>query len=158
MADERSSELENAVQRELDTGEFPWVDFDRVWRLVSELLEDQTVELFHTGPLKAGGYTGFPGPALQVVVCTPAVFYDCAFSASATRYDVSYVADIYRLAETWDEEQSVDGPPRKKLTVKIDFKNYQLGLVLELTAYGDKADELHAFARAVYRLTMARSK
>jgi len=159
MADDRRSELQEAVQRQLDSGEFPGVELYRVWRLLSEVLEGQAIELFYTGPLApGGGYEAFPRPALQLVVCTPALVYDCAFSASAMRYDVSFLAGIYRVAETWSEEQSVEGPPRKKLSVTMDFENYRLGMILALTAYGEKSAELHTFARGVYALTMTKGK
>jgi hypothetical protein len=158
MREERHSQLRQALQEQADSGKFPGLDLERAWSLIAELVEAQPLELFYVGPLVPTGYEGMPRPALEVVLCTPTLIYDCAFAASARRYDVSFLADIYRLKETWSEEESVEGPARSKLSVEIDFRNYRGGLVLQLVAYGDKADELHAFAKAVRRITMTRGK
>jgi len=158
MAEDRRSELKEALKVHSDSGEFAGLDADRVWRLISELLDGQAVELLYAGPLLPSGYGAVPRPALQVVVCTAALIYDCVFGGSTVRYDVSFLADIYRVTEEWSQEQSVEGPPRDKLSVIIDFENYQGGLVLHLIAYGEKAEELHTFARGVYHLTMAKGK
>ena len=158
MTNDRSNELKAALQARLEGSQFPGVDVSRAWALISEVLEGQVVELFYAGLLPEGGYSEIPRPALQVVVCTSALVYECDFSASTMRYDVSSIMNVYRLTETWNEEQSVEGPPRKKLSVKVDFVNYQLGLSLQLAAYGDEAEELHVFARALCGLTVARAK
>lgn len=158
MGDDRRSQLEKALQAHLDSAEFRGLDAERVWGLVSDILEGQAVELFYTAPLQEGGYQEVPRPAFQLVVCTPALIYDCVFGAATMRYDVSLLADVYRLKEQWSQEESVEGPPRKKLSVRIDFENYQGGLVLQLIAYGERAEELHRFARAVYQRTMAKGK
>lgn len=155
MTNDRHSELRAALQAHLDSGEFPGVDFERAWDLVSEILEGQTVELFYATPVAPGMYDSFPQPALQVVVCSPTLAYDCLFSGSTMRYDASFLAGIYRLEEQWSREESVDGPSRDKLSVTIEFENYRSGLVLQFIAYGDKAVELHAFARGIYQRTIA---
>jgi len=158
MTNDRRSELRAALQGHVDSGDLPGAEFQRLWDLVSEILEGQTVELFYAAPLAPGTYDGFPRPALQVVVCSPTLAYDCLFSGSTMRYDVSFLAGIYRLEEQWSREESVDGPSRAKLSVIIEFENYRGGLVLQFIAYGDKAAELHAFARGVYALSMAKGK
>jgi len=124
---------------------------DRVWSFIREVIAAEPVACYYLSPFPdSSSYAGVPNSKLQVVVFTDRLAYDFIFSADTARYDVTPISLIGRIDERRQLETSVDGPPREKVMVQMEFGDTDA--MLHLVAFGEKGRQLSAFVEQVRRL------
>lgn len=124
------------------------VDPSRGWRFITEVLKDEQVHTFYVATSPEIHETAQEGK-LQVVICAPPVLYEFLFGDNLRRYDVAPLANIYRIEEKREEEPSVEGDPRQKTSVLVQFGGGPEVLRLHLLAYGGRGSELSQFTAAL---------
>jgi hypothetical protein len=152
----QADELKNALHVALQSSE---VNADDAWSFVEEVTAGQELQLdFIT--LSPVGYDEVLGPNTeavnaQVVLIAGGALYDFIFSATVRRYDVAMLSTIARIDERREIEQSVEGPPRQKVSCVIDFSWGTGYRDLHLVSFGGEGLRLSEFIRSLRRLFLA---
>ena len=151
-------ELWQSIERELDLNgpntaldetlqdlnwnvEYPSLSPGKVIRYIKAKVGSEALSDIYIG--SAGSYDEIKWE-LQVVIRTSGGLYEFLFDSSYERYDYMLLKDIYRIEERVQDEESVQGPSRRRTTVSIFFKSPTATTAL-LRGYGRDGDSASGF-------------
>jgi hypothetical protein len=121
-----------------------------VWPLIEEVLAGHVVESFYIS-LAPVGYDQLK-PKAQVVVTASGLLYDFVFGDGVQRFDVVVLRTIGRIEERREVEPSIEGHPRQKVHLEVEWPGSGLGgSRLTLIAFGQEGHQLSEFATFIRR-------
>jgi hypothetical protein len=123
---------------------------EAVWSFISNVIGSQPVNCYYVSPMVDPSYDAIANPKVQVLVVTNRLVYDFVFSASTARYDIAPLSLITRIDERREIETSIEGPPRAKVIVRVEFAHQTA--VLHPVSFGDKGRQLSEFAQRLRTL------
>ena len=146
MTDDKSLELHSELEQLDWTDSLASLDHDSIQEYLLSKVAGEDVMGFYLDA-ETGDYSALKWD-LRIILVTDLSLFEFLFNPTLRRYDVSRLRDIFRLEERIESEESLDGPPRNKVTLSVLLASGS-AVSLQLARYDQDGQRLTSFADAL---------